>query len=111
MIAVRTTSLGFLGSVADHGATAASRAHLMLEVAPRDAVEVEARLVAMTELTALHQITGDYDLVAVVEAAEVEDLNRAVERIRTLVGVRRSETSMLLVRRPGEGNSRDGVRE
>lgn len=106
MIAVQTTSLGFLGSVADHRAAPASRAHLMLEVAPRDAAAVEARLAAMAELTALHQVTGDYDLVAVLEAAKVEDLERAVERIRALAGVRRAEASMLLARRPGEGNLR-----
>ena len=80
----------------------------MLEVAPRDAAAVEARLIAMAELTALHQITGDYDLVAVVEAARLEDLERAVDRIRGLAGVRRAEASMLLARRPGEGNPRDG---
>jgi len=83
----------------------------MLEVAPRDAAEVEARLVAMAELTALHQITGDYDLVAVVEAAEVEDLERALEQIRALVGVRRSETSIVLARRLGEGNPREHLGE
>lgn len=111
MIAVQTTSLGFLGAAADHVATPASRAHLMLEVAPRDAAAVEARLVAMDELTALHQITGAYDLVAVIEAAEPEDLERAVERIRALTGVRRAEASMLLARRPGERNLRGDAEE
>ncbi len=111
MIAVQTTGLGFLGSAAEHAATSASRAHLMLEVAPRDAAAVEAGLVAMTELTALHQITGDYDLVAVIETARLEDLERVVERIRTLAGVRRAEASMLLARRPGEGKPRDDAAE
>lgn len=111
MIAVQTTGLGFLGSVADHVATFAPRAHLMLEVAPRDAAAVEAGLVAMTELTALHQITGDYDLVAVIKADRLEDLERAVDRIRALTGVRRAEASMLLARQPGEGNARGDAGE
>lgn len=105
------TSLGFLGHAADHVTNPAPRAHLMLEVAPRDAAAVEARLIAMAELTALHQITGAYDLVAIIEAAEPEDLERAVARIRALVGVRRAEASMLLARRPGEGNLRDDIEE
>ena len=83
----------------------------MLEVSPHDAASVEADLVAMAELTALHQITGIYDLVAVIEAAEPEALERAVERIRALAGVRRAETSMLLARRPGEGNARDDAEQ
>lgn len=83
----------------------------MLEVAPRDAAAVEARLLAMAELTALHQITGDYDLVVVVEAARAEDLELTVKRIRALTGVRRAEASILLPRRPGEGNARDDAEE
>lgn len=111
MITVQTTSLGFLGAAADHVATSASRAHLMLEVAPHDAAAVEAGLVAMPELTALHQITGDYDLVAVIQAARLEDLEPAIQRIRALDGVRRAEASMLRVRRSGEGNARADAEE
>jgi DNA-binding Lrp family transcriptional regulator len=65
----------------------------------------------MAELTALHQITGAYDLVAVIEAAEPEELERAIERIRALAGVRRTEASWLLARSPGEGNLRAALEE
>uniref|UniRef100_B0SX95 Transcriptional regulator, AsnC family n=1 Tax=Caulobacter sp. (strain K31) TaxID=366602 RepID=B0SX95_CAUSK len=111
MIAVQTTGLGFFGALADRAATSVSRAHLMLEVAPRDAAAVEARLAAMVELTALHEITGDFDLVAVIEAGRPEDLERAIERIRGLEGVRRAESSLLLARKPGEGNLRGDAGE
>lgn len=111
MIAIQTTGLGFLGFAADHAATAATRAHLMLEVAPRDAASVEAGLSAMVELTALHQITGEYDLVAVIEAIRLEDLEKAVARIRALKGVRRAEASILRARRPDEGNLREDGRQ
>lgn len=94
MIAVQIAGPGFLGIAADRG-DAALRAHVMIQVAPRDAAEVEARLADMTELTALHQITGDYDLVAVVEARRPEDLERSVDRIHALAGVRRALASVV----------------
>lgn len=97
MIAVQIAGPGFLGVAADRG-DAALRAHVMIQVAPRDAVEVGARLAAMTELTALHQITGDYDLVAVVEAGRPEDLERTVGRIQALAGVRQAQASVVLPR-------------
>lgn len=97
MIAVQIASPAFLGVAADRG-DAAPRAHVMIQVAPRDADGVTAGLAEMSELTALHQITGDYDLIAVVEAGRPEDLERTVARISALVGVRRAQASVLLPR-------------
>lgn len=97
MIAVQIAGPGFLGVAADRG-DIALRAHVMIQVAPRDAAEVGARLADMSELTALHQITGDYDLVAVVEAGRAEDLQRTLERIHALAGVRHALASMVLSR-------------
>lgn len=97
MIAVQIASPAFLGVAADRG-DAAPRAHVMIQVAPRDADGVSADLAEMSELTALHQITGDYDLIAVVEAGRPEDLERTVARISALVGVRRAQASVLLPR-------------
>ena len=96
MIAVQSTSPEFLGRVADRHAKAdVARAHLMVQVAPRDAPMVEAQLAAMGELTALHQITGEFDMVVVIEASKADELERAVERIRALDGVRRLQASLM----------------
>lgn len=96
LIAVQSTSPEFLGLVADRrGGADVARAHLMVQVSPRDAPVVEARLAAMRELTALHQITGEFDLVAVIEASKGDELERAVERIRALDGVRRLQASLM----------------
>lgn len=100
MIAVHIAGPGFLGVAADRG-DAALRAHVMIQVASRDVAKVGARLAQMSELTALHQISGDYDLVAVVEAGRAEDLERTVDRIHALTGVRHALASVLLPRAPG----------
>lgn len=99
MIAVQITGPGFLGVAADHDAAATPRAHLMMQVAPRDFADVEARLAEIAGLTALHQISGDFDLLAVVEAARPEDLERTVETIVNLAGVRRAQAAMIAPRR------------
>ncbi len=99
MIAVQIASPAFLGVAADRG-DVALRAHVMIQVAPRDAAEVGARLTEMSELTALHQITGDYDLVAVVEAGRTQDLKRTMDRIQALAGVRHALASVILPRSP-----------
>lgn len=103
MIAVQIAGLGFLGIAADRG-DAALRAHVMIQVAPHDAIEVGTQLADMAELTALHQITGEYDLVAVVEAERAEDLQRTLERIRALNGVGLAQASMVI---PSLGSKRN----
>ncbi len=111
LIAVQITGPGFLGVAADHSAAATPRAHLMMQVAPRDVADVEARLARMDALTALHQITGEYDMVAVVEASGLDELERVVEAIRALSGVRRAQVSMLLSQKPYERNARPNASE
>jgi len=57
---------------------------------------VERDLAGLAELTALHQISGDYDLVAVVEASQAEALDALIARITRLRGVSAAMTSRLL---------------
>jgi len=97
VIAVEIAGPGFLGVAADRG-DAALRAHVMIRVAPRDTADVSHRLSQMSELTALHQISGDYDLVAVVEARKPDDLERTVDRIQAMSGVKQAQASVVLPR-------------
>lgn len=90
------TGPGFLGVAADAGRPdALLRAHVMLRLARRDLAEAERALAQVHGLTALHQISGDYDLVAVIEASHVEALDAAIARITRLRGVGAVMTSRL----------------
>lgn len=89
------TGPGFLGAAADAGRAAPYRAHVMLRLARRDMDDVERVLADLDELTALHQITGDYDLVAIVEATHAEALDGLISRITRLRGVSAAMTSRL----------------
>lgn len=94
MIAIPISDPGFLGAAVD--VRPAHTAHLMVRAAPRDVARIEHQLARMGELTALHQITGEYDLVAVIRAPRPEALSQAVARVRALDGVCEVMASVLL---------------
>ncbi|WP_395444118.1 Lrp/AsnC ligand binding domain-containing protein [Caulobacter sp. UC70_42] len=90
------TGPGFLGVAADAGHhDTLLRAHVMLRLARCDMAEAERALAEIAGLTALHQISGDYDLVAVVEAPHAEALDALVSRIARQRGVSAAMTSRL----------------
>ncbi|MDR6625853.1 DNA-binding Lrp family transcriptional regulator [Caulobacter segnis] len=66
---------------------------------------VERDLADLAGLTALHQISGDYDLVAVVEASRAEALDALVARITRMRGVTAAMISRL-PRSAGETSAR-----
>jgi len=72
------------------------RAHVMLKVAPRLSQALERKLVDMPELIALHAISGEYDMIVVVEAEGVSALNDVVDRIGLLDGVETTTTAILM---------------
>jgi DNA-binding Lrp family transcriptional regulator len=90
------TGPGFLGVAADAGRAAPHRAHVMLRLARRDMESVERDLADLAGLTALHQISGDYDLVAVVEASQAEALDALIAGITRLPGVSAAMISRIL---------------
>lgn len=72
------------------------RAHVMLKVQPKLARATEEQLAAIPELTALHAISGEYDMIAMVEAEGVSQLNDLIDRIGVLDGVEKTTSSILL---------------
>jgi DNA-binding Lrp family transcriptional regulator len=81
------------------------RAQVMLKVAPRLSQALERKLIAMPELIMLHAISGEYDMIAVVEAEGVSALNDVVDRIGLLDGVEKTTTAILMATKVvrGEG--------
>uniref|UniRef100_B0SX92 Transcriptional regulator, AsnC family n=1 Tax=Caulobacter sp. (strain K31) TaxID=366602 RepID=B0SX92_CAUSK len=73
------------------------RAQVMIKVQLKLAKVTEEQLAAIAELSALHAISGEYDLIAVIEAETVGELNTLIDRIGALDGVERTTSSILLV--------------
>ena len=72
------------------------RAQVMIKVQLKLAKVTEDELAAIAELSALHAISGEYDLIAVIEAETVSELNGLIDRIGALDGVERTTSSILL---------------
>ena len=72
------------------------RAHVLIKVSGKLARATERQLQAMPEITALHDISGVYDLIAELEAASSAELNELIDRIGELQGVEKTTSSILL---------------
>ncbi len=57
---------------------------------------VVKRLRALTSVRNVYEITGDFDVSAFVEVEDIMALNNLIEEIRTIPGVKRTETRMIL---------------
>ncbi len=64
------------------------RAQVMIKALLKHAKAIEEALAAIPELSALHAISGEYDLIAVVEAETVGELNALIDRIGEIEGIR-----------------------
>lgn len=72
------------------------RAHVMIKISSRLATAIEARLSKLVELTALHAISGEYDLIALLEAESLAQLDALIDAIAGLEGVERTTSSIVL---------------
>ena len=81
------------------------RAHVMLKIAPKAARAIERQLLAMAELTALYAISGEHDMIALLEADGVVELDQVLDRIGAIDGVERTTTSILLAAKSARGGA------
>jgi DNA-binding Lrp family transcriptional regulator len=72
------------------------RAHVMIKVLQKLSRITEKQLAGLPALTALHAISGEYDLIAVIESETVAMLNELIDRIGDLEGVEKTTSSILL---------------
>jgi DNA-binding Lrp family transcriptional regulator len=71
-------------------------APVMIVASPKAAPAVTKTLAAMPELRRLLSVSGAFDLIAEVAAASVADLDTVIDRIGSLDGVERTQTSVVL---------------
>ena len=74
----------------------AIKAHVMIATAPKVAPAVEAALRKIPEVRTLHSVSGVYDLIAIVAARSVGEMDAAIDRIGQLQGVDRTTSSIVL---------------
>ncbi|MFB2551238.1 Lrp/AsnC family transcriptional regulator [Ensifer soli] len=87
---------GYGVRLSDTAEAALVKAHVLITLAPRALGEVTAALKAIAAIRSLHSVSGSFDLIAVVHAGSVGELDMLIDRIGTLAGVERTLSSIIL---------------
>ncbi|WHA40446.1 Lrp/AsnC family transcriptional regulator [Agrobacterium larrymoorei] len=72
------------------------RAHVLITIAPKALAAVTASLSAIKEVTTLHSVSGSFDLIAILAAPSISDLDGLIDKIGALDGVERTLSSIIL---------------
>lgn len=88
--------LGFTVRLKDGAERDRIRAIMMIEVEGKSTRKVAQALRGLPQVHALHSTNGAFDLIAEIEVANVVEFDRVLSSVRSIEGVARSETSLLL---------------
>ncbi|MBO6506572.1 MAG: Lrp/AsnC family transcriptional regulator [Kordiimonadaceae bacterium] len=72
------------------------RAQVMLKIVPKALDDVVSFCRRQNAVTALHTISGEYDMAAMLRAETTAELDDAIDAIALLKGVERTQTSVIL---------------
>jgi DNA-binding Lrp family transcriptional regulator len=88
--------LGYTVVVPDDAEAGLVRAHVMITAKPKAGAGIEAALRRMPEVRSLHSVSGPFDLIAIVAARSIGELDGAIDRIGALDGVERTTSAIVL---------------
>lgn len=72
------------------------RAHVMIKLYPKATQATIDQLMTMPSVGALYAVSGEHDLIAMIEAPHVNRLNDLLDEIGALEGVERTTSSVIL---------------
>jgi DNA-binding Lrp family transcriptional regulator len=87
---------GFTIAVHDNATRNLVRGLMMIEVEAKASNKVVKRLYGYPEVRKLHSTNGHWDLVAELVAGSLEEFDELLNRIRTVDGIKSTDTSILL---------------
>ena len=87
---------GYTVQVAEELEARMVRAYLLITVRPKQAGAIEAALRKIDEVRSLHSVSGAFDLLAVVAALSIGELDALIDRIGDLEGVERTTSAIVL---------------
>jgi len=87
---------GYTIVVPDELEAALVRAHVLVTVAPRQSAAIESALRKIAEVRVLHSVSGPFDLIAIVAARSIGELDALIDRIGALDGVERTTSAIVL---------------
>lgn len=72
------------------------RAHLLITIAPKALSRVCASLESLPAVTEVHSVSGAFDLIAILAAPSIAELDRLIDEIGSIEGVERTLSSIVL---------------
>ncbi len=87
---------GYTIKVPDEVDAALVRTFVLITLAPKRSTAIEAALRRIPEVRTLHSVSGPFDLLAIVAAASIGELDAVIDRIGLLDGVERTTSAIVL---------------
>jgi DNA-binding Lrp family transcriptional regulator len=87
---------GYTVTVPPEAESALVRAHVLITQAPRQSAAIEVALRRIPEVRVLHSVSGPFDLIAIVAAGSIGELDALIDRIGALDGVERTTSAIVL---------------
>jgi len=88
--------LGFTVRLKNNPTASQIRAIMMIEVSGKNTRQVAKSLRGLPQIHALHSTNGAFDLIAEIEVETLVEFDRVLSVVRSIDGIARSETSLLL---------------
>lgn len=72
------------------------KAHVLITIASKMLPKVTSALSAIREVRTVHSVSGNFDLIAIVSAVSISELDHLIDRIGLIDGVERTLSSIIL---------------
>ena len=95
----RGAVVGYTVVVPDEAEAALVRAHVLITLAPKRSGAIDGALRKIPEVRVLHSVSGPFDLIAIVAARSIGELDALIDRIGALDGVERTTSAIVLATR------------
>ncbi len=87
---------GYTVTVPDEVEASLVRAHVLITSVPKQSAAIEQALRRIAQVRVLHSVSGPFDLIAIVAATSIGELDALIDRIGALDGVERTTSAIVL---------------
>lgn len=87
---------GYTVTVPDEVEAALVRAHVLITSVPKQGAAIEQALRRIAQVRVLHSVSGPFDLIAIVAATSIGELDALIDQIGALDGVERTTSAIVL---------------
>lgn len=87
---------GYAVRLTEAYASSLVRAHILITIAPKALAQVTKSLEKLQAVTTLHSVSGSFDLIAIIVAPSISELDTMIDEIGNIEGVERTLSSIVL---------------